>query len=298
MTEVRWEREELTAANRQGRWERWGAQDDVALVDGWLTVPGGWRHDQRVYAPTEHDELPSQFATAAASDDALLRFVRTYGLLGFQELGSVWGYDFKAWPPGRSPYDEPATWARAHASTVAWCLLAGAAIQRSATASELRALADSYPSPYGFGTRTVKREQKGLVALFPEMSALKPLERLGRLLGDTIFVNIKGVRRRIEWNGTGALRTMWGGTSLLEVIYTLVADSVTGGTLVQCKADGCGAAFIQTDQRMIYCPRRMGQLKSACATRMRMRVLRRDRATTKAKRLQTIAKSARRGPER
>ena len=91
------------------------------------------------------------------------------------------------------------------------------------------------------------------------------------MLEDYLWLNLRGVRRRVKFV-EGRLRSMWGGDSLLESIYTAVTDAATtGGRLAQCAAADCGAVFIQTDERQRFCPPRGGQEKSACMNRERVR---------------------------
>jgi hypothetical protein len=98
---------------------------------------------------------------------------------------------------------------------------------------------------------------------------------VGGMVEDYLVINLAGVRRRIVYTGPGQLRSVWGGDTLLESIYALVADAVSGGRLAQCQA--CGAVFVQTDARQKNCPKREGQAKSACMNRTRMRKYRRKK---------------------
>ena len=103
-----------------------------------------------------------------------------------------------------------------------------------------------------------------------------PEDFVGGMLEDYLWINLRGVRRRVLYVD-GRVRSVWGGDSLLESIYTLVTDAVTGGRLAQCQATDCGAIFLQTDERQQYCPPRDGQDKSTCMNRERVRRYRQHR---------------------
>jgi hypothetical protein len=280
MTSVRWERAELERSRERGAWDRWGVQD-AERRDAWLW----FAFDQhRIYAPLEHLELPHHFARVATREDALLPFVQQYGRLGWYELASDARPQQQAdkWlPPKRreylrlieegrekAVYAEPLDWIQAHARTISWCLAAGHAMRIVGARSRTQRcveLSGQLPRPMGCGStvRSTPLLREGTI------EKVSPLNFVGGMLEDYLWINLRGVRRRVLYVGDGRLRSVWGGNSLLESIYTLVADAVTGGRLAQCQA--CGAVFLQTDGRQQFCPRREGQDKSSCMNRERVR---------------------------
>ncbi|HXG73152.1 MAG TPA: hypothetical protein VNJ04_21370 [Gemmatimonadaceae bacterium] len=276
---TRWEHEELQSSRDRGAWDRWGVQD-AELRGDWLFFAFDQR---RIYAPLEHKELPHHFARIATNPDALLPFVQQYGRLGWHHLitdeSGNWRRRPDPWLRTKSRahqrfmrqhgegavYAEPVDWIQAHAQTIHWCLAAGHAVRiadaRSSTA-RCAELSQALPTPMGFkGTvRSGLLRQQGI-------DKMPPRHFVGGMIEDYLWINMFGIRRRVLYEN-GRFRSVWGGDSLLESIYTLVADAVTGGRLGQCRA--CGAVFLQTDERQQFCPPREGFEKSACMNRLRV----------------------------
>src|SRR5262245_21108738 len=102
-------------------------------------------------------------------------------------------------------------------------------------------LADAIPRPAG-------RRASVIHGMLREPIRGKVSDRkfVGGMLEDYLWVNLRGVRRRVLFRD-GRFTSAWGGTSLLESIYTIIADAAVGGRLAACSA--CGASFVQTDDR-------------------------------------------------
>ncbi len=100
-------------------------------------------------------------------------------------------------------------------------------------------------------------------------SEVSPQDFVGKMLCDYLWINLRGVRRRVDYSHDTGLRSLWGGNSLLESIYALVTDAATSGRLAQCAE--CGSTFVQTDERQHYCPPRDDHTKSTCMNRARVR---------------------------
>jgi hypothetical protein len=280
---AQWEHAELERSRARGVWDTWAVQD-AELRGDWLWVAFD---NRRIYAPLEHKELPHQFARIATEADALMPFVQQYGRLGWGELrqdeeglsrlrGDAWlqaandeherlcrEHAHLAW------FAEPLDWIRAHAQTVHWCLAAAHALQGLTARARTRRcseLTGQLPRPMG---------RRGTIShrLFREklLGKVSAEKFVGGMLEDYLWINLRGVRRRVQYVGGGSFRAFWGGESLIESIYTLIADAVTGGRLAQCQAPDCGAVFLQTDERQRFCPPREGQEKSACMNRLRVR---------------------------
>jgi len=275
--DTKWELEELDRSRERGVWDRWGVQDAERRGE-WMLYA---LNQRRIYAPLEHSELPHQFARVAATEDALLPFVKTYGRLGWEEIMSDAGRNqgSRKWFDDAmnqhdtliarecewAVYAEPIEWIKAHARTVNWCLAAGHALriaEKRKRSRECERLADTLPKPAGL-RRSISWngfERQRYDNAFVDF--------VGLMLEDYLWINLTGVRRRVKYS-LGEVRSLWGGNSLLESIYTSVTDSVTVGRLGQCSA--CGAVFIQTDERQRFCPPRAGQEKSSCMNRLRVR---------------------------
>ena len=272
------------------------------------------RNETRIYAPSEHSELPSQLASTLAGEAALREFIGAYGRLGLYELRVHGGAPAAAKDVRRAVahvYDETLAWIEAHARTVAWCLAAIVALQNK-SGDGLQTLRDVFPQRYAIrattydrpthnpsglervhidakGRRITPAPQRGLSLFYPVddynnsgVSGLAPREGVARLLADTVVLNMAGVHRDLKWRGDErGLLHFWGGVSLIESVYTPLADAAAGGCVARCETPGCGGLFIQTHRRQTHCPPRTGQDKSPCATRWRMRRHRAKQAETR-----------------
>lgn len=284
---------------------------DVEWVEGaelhdvngspWVVrVPG----ERRCYAPSERSEIPNHFAKLADPAVDVLPFIRTYGLLGRAEMHSwregmtVSGLEYRLpdalWElqklhekgeleaRGVWADAEPVDWIRAHAGTVAWLLNVGQMLQHT---SPRRRVAD---------WRKARGSAPELVGIRPTLSS--DWKRLTEewyedepeleVTGNVLFVmvlneNLAGLRRAVMMVD-GELRSVWGGASLLDSIYLLTLEAITGRSrLAQCQA--CGAVFVKTDERQKYCPPRAGQEKSTCMNRLRVaRYREKQRTATKS----------------
>jgi hypothetical protein len=307
---IRWEKSELARSRERGAWDRWGVQDAELRAD-WIWFAFNHR---RVYAPLEHREMPGQFARDD-SPGALMAFVGQYGRLGWNEFQEVqdhprfgrqdtWLSRMKAAHRAMVDADpmvsldavgavnaEPLEWLQAHARTVRWCLEAANALRTPNARARDRDCADlarRFPSPFG------RRGSIGVsTSLMRYRTATMPTRQVGGLLEDLLWINLEGVRRRVLYEGDGRFRSVWGGDTLIESLYTLVADAVTGGRLKQCEAPDCGTVFLQTDERQRFCPPREGQEKSTCMNRLRMQRQRRAKRTATSRRTVTHGKTTR-----
>jgi hypothetical protein len=281
-----WAQAELAKSRKRGIYDTWALQDAPHIEDGWLLIEFD---NRKIYAPLEHPELPNQFAKLADGEDAtLLKFVQTYGRLGWSELvtdehdlDGEWikariarhrrmfdrtATDHEDGKAGEWIYGEPVDWIRIHAITVNWCLNAAKIIQGENTRKTdrlLNGLADSLPSPAGRRGSVIKRMMRERIR---DKVAVRDF--VGGMLEDYLWVNLRGVCRRVQYR-KGRLHSVWGGNSLLESIYTLVTDAAVAGRMATCEA--CGTPFVQTDERQRYCPPREGQEKSPCMNRERVR---------------------------
>ena len=113
---TKWEHEELQDAHRKGYERGWGVKT-YDVRDGWVFV--GFDLDNgRIYAPSEHPELPNQFAKVSSDTRTLQRFLETYGHLGYANLPASKGRRQR--PPDDSIEalgGEPVSWINAHAQS-------------------------------------------------------------------------------------------------------------------------------------------------------------------------------------
>lgn len=93
--------------------------------------------------------------------------------------------------------------------------------------------------------------------------------------------NLGGVRRAIGFSvKTPRLVSLFAPQNLLDCIYWLLADAVTGTQLRACP--DCGHFFVATHERMKYCPPPMGiQGPSRCMNRAKVRRWREPETTAK-----------------
>jgi hypothetical protein len=211
-----------------------------------------------------------------------MSFAQTYGRLGWYELvnsgdefakqGSWFQTTWRRFAkllrsdPVGMLFGEPVEWIYAHAHTIDWCLRAGRALRLAGKAQERACddLSRALPNPIGIRA-TISGHQPLQGLTFGKVS---PVQFVGGMLEDYLWINLKGVRRRVLYR-RGRLQAIWGGNSLVESIYTIVTDSITQGRLAQCCS--CGAVFVQTDERQRFCPPRPWQSKSTCMNRERVR---------------------------
>jgi len=224
--------------------------------------------------------LPAQFAAMP-----LDLFLATYGNLGRLYANDVdenraWKEDTKAErddlieEQGLSAiWAEPVEWIEAHRAGVSWCLRAGAVLsmpsetrresnERDQRCDEIRL---ALPLEMGFGNTISVSLSAG--------SKFDPVKRLGKTLEFALIRNLGGVRRWPEFRD-GGLRTTWGAMALIDMIYSLLADALTGERLRIC--EHCAKPFVQTDLRQRFCPPLRVGAKSTC---MNTALVRRKRAT-------------------
>jgi hypothetical protein len=303
-----WTHEELEASDRKGYGRGWGISTTYHIRNGWVYV--GYPN-RRIYAPSEHPELPSQFASVAGMPRKLEAFLETYGHLGFAALPRFGRRGGR--PPDASIETvdaEPVDWIDAQARTVAWCLSAAEALKsETATTNRFKRLWQEFPDVYAIGraihTRASSRLERrttgsGLISLWEPGGRKKRItrQRIGWLVADLLTRNLRGTaHRRVSWATSPGSRqrftTRWDVNSLVEVIYMLVANAVSEGVLATC--DACGAPFIQTDARQRYCPRSAKQQRSLCAVR---KAVRKFRAKPKANPTPPSTRPASRGGTR
>jgi hypothetical protein len=275
---IRYEKAEIQRSLQRGAGDVWPVQDAERSGD-WILFEFD---ERRVYAPLEHRELPHQFARCATNEDALLTFVKDNGRLGWRDLTAASNDEADLWlqhqkwqiaqlGPAfgkRQLYAEPVEWIRAHAATVKWCLEAahtlGISNGRIRNRHCVELLYDLFPDPVG---KRGTIEHISTTRMLPNKIPLRiALAGMVRVL---LEPNLSGVRRRLQIDRNGQLQSVWAGSSLIESIYTLIADAITSGRLAQC--EHCGAGFIQTDSRQRYCPPPEGKDKSDCMNRERVR---------------------------
>jgi predicted RNA-binding Zn ribbon-like protein len=264
--------EEVQPNLAQGFVRAWWVNEDYQIIGDVLQPQSP---EGRVYAPMVHREIPGELAKLRQDDEAgLLKFARTYGLLGYSHLV----------PPERRVGGDPVSWIWAHVETVRTCLQLTLLLQEDAVEAlehELRARRGPGFFP--------PQEENWPVALVAERETISlrqwmrtpwtgvneprdaRIETLARQVRrGLINPNIKGMSRALE-EVREKDRSFWQFHALIEVAYWQLADIVDRGRVKRCEAEGCGAVFIQTDGRERFCPPRFRQTESPCAVRERVR---------------------------
>jgi hypothetical protein len=279
-----------TASHRQLRWGR----QPATIAKSWVhyqfaatlkTTSNEYGDVSRevLYVPAERYELPSQLAKLT-DRKALTQFLETYGRFGFRELkqrgiGTKPAL-YRTWPTKMQ--SEPLEWMFAHAATVRWCLDAACALGESngrTKDAHCRDILAKHPREIAVGAGIQLRQPAGPFK--------KPVHCVSRLLALHLDENLEGERRRtgyeINKNLEGELKifSVVEGRTLLEAVYSMIANRTTGGRpsrLEACKE--CGAVFLQTHDQQRFCPPRLGQTRSACQQRLAMRTARHKKRQT------------------
>ncbi len=230
---------------------------------------------ETVYAALARPELPGQLARVRSAD-AAVTFGRRYGLLGFHDqildAGDVLGrpeggFRSQIERKRRTPPGDPIEWVLAHAGVVRLVRELAHGLQRHDTQALTHAL-----DPY-----RVQREGETAVAVriawpgesvprlmeFPVNVKIPALAR--RIVAHLVNDNLRA-RRRVDRE---SLRPYFTLHALIDHVYWLLADEISGGRLRQCPS--CGGIFTATDDRMKYCPPPMGlEGPSRCMNRAKV----------------------------
>jgi CGNR zinc finger len=242
----------------------------------------------RRYAPARHPEILGELAKLPRGDvDALLRFARLYGTLGYQAF-----IPREVWARGDGiPVGDPLVWIWMHARTLLICLELSHLLQEGDVASlrtYLRSmrLTDQDKEEWGAihaSASSWVRDNKPPIALVAIQGRFTIREWMGSVASDQDVKDLAREIRRslINDNIAGIHRTLlddgkkdslfWEFKALIEMAYWHLANAVDGRRFQRCEADDCGALFVQTDPRQRYCPPLFGQKQeSRCAVRRRV----------------------------
>lgn len=261
------------------------------------------------YAPINRPEVPGELAKVRSEADALA-FAKRYGLLGFPDADRTPPLGFaevaspklpsnlrrargwRAFLEQRRQHDQapgdPIDWFLAHAATVR-------TIAELGFFSDDKAQLIRYLDQY-----RVRRSSEEVIALraarggerrpdlieFPVNVGAPALAR--RIAAGLLNDNLARARRHMN---AETLQSQFGLRTLLDVVYWLLADALTGQQLRQCLA--CGGIFTATSDRMKYCPPPMGlDGPSRCMNRAKVRKWRKE------KRLKETSRKRRRSGRR
>jgi hypothetical protein len=242
----------------------------------------------RRYAPALHPEILAELAKLPRGDvDAVLRFARLYGTLGYQAF-----IPREVWARGDGiPIGDPLVWIWTHARTLLMCLELSHLLQEGDVASlrtylQSMRLTDQDKEAWGAihaSESSSVRDNKPPIALVAIQGKIIVRGWMWPGASDQDVKNLaREIRRRlINDNIAGIHRTLlddgkkdglfWKFKALIEMAYWHLANAVDGRRFKRCEADDCGALFVQTDPRQRYCPPLFGQKQeSRCAVRHRV----------------------------
>lgn len=273
MEPVEWPR--VADARRAGFSGAWPVDKDYCIRDG-LIVPQPHPDPKvntlsRLYAPTTHSELPNVLAKLhAGAEEDVLRFVGSYGLLGFFEIASQGAKE-----PSR--YGDPLPWVRQHAKTVRLIMNLWRLLQNEdelGLQAELAALGTPPIVRFAAGEKIIR----STFMLGAECPEPWPFALARLIVRSIINRNLAGIGPVLSEIRT-ELQLGFSFRSLLDVIYYQLAKAVTGGQMQRCAAKDCGGLFIQQDPRQRFCPLWLGvKGESLCSLRERQRTWRERQA--------------------
>lgn len=249
--------EEAAEAAKAGFPRLWPVYEDYTLEKGRNILPAG--KVARYYAPILHRELPSELACIREGDvDALMAFVRRYGLLGYQGFAGHVRQD-------------PLPWVWAHVRTVRLIMDGLSILQRRDAEAADTLLAGLTPSRTEDGTPplpAVLGAQGGDVIL-STFQGRTALDTVGFMVKTLLGANVRGVNRVPLLEKARYIRSAFTYRAMVQVIYWHMLDAAEGGSLRVCAE--CHRPFIVTDNRQKFCPPAGWENESLCAMRYRQR---------------------------
>ena len=261
--------EELELNRRLGFSQLWVVRERYEIVKGVLVASGPTK---RVYAPAVHSELPGEIAKLRKEDtDALIRFAKTFGELGYDALAS----------PDRRRAGDPLAWVWAHARQLHRCLALTWALQ-DRNDRPIRALLDEIGKEreevHGAQIRRVvhsfgpqfKGDERAATRHILSGLITKNLARVGLKLTDVAMAaEESGAGSVASRRAVPAFRLFLTFDVLIQVAYLHLANALAGGHVQRCASPRCGAFFVQTHLRRQYCPPFGPKQESPCAGRER-----------------------------
>lgn len=262
----------ISDARRIGFTGLWPVDDAYRIREGLIVPTPSKPPGPRLYAPITHIELPNALAKlSTGTDEEVLRFVGSYGLLGFFELASQGA-------EGPQRYGDPLPWVRQHASTVRlimnlWRLVQDA--DEEGLQTELAELGSPLGTVIFAAGAKIIRSRFMLGDERPEPATFALARNIVHSL---INCNLAGIGPVLSQAGLD-LQLGFSFRTLLDVIYYQLAVAVTGKRMQRCAAKDCGGLFIQHDPRQRFCPLWLGvKGESLCSLRERQRALRERRS--------------------
>ena len=307
----RWptEAERNEARRRRSPWTQW-VEPDYEIVDGVLRPTSGIGAD-RNYLPMATPAILGDFVRLRIGDEAaLIRFARSWGLLGYDRLLQRDASPMASWAGG-----DPVAWIWAHLSGIQIALrlwgfwrskdtaaLAEFLPRRQASREQWRTLsrlgllltdrkfqeAQTLVERYAAKPSDESAEDVNVLVLSADgprvavarynmsVGRLPPWSGAWNLVRVVINPNMRGVHAEISsvaevLEDTSLVEQGW--DSVISVIYRHLFEAIASGQVEECRE--CGTPFVRTDKRQRFCPPPRESRESQCAMRFHKREQRR-----------------------
>lgn len=259
----------IIKSTQMGFHQFWNKYDDYRITDGHIL---GGQKIESFEVPGAYFELPSQVAKLKnRKEKDLLKFVNTYGLLGFKHLN-----------PRHNRKGEPLEWIWAHAETIYLVLELLKSLQDNDLQSAIRAL-----KPYETESNKYQNVKRILINIGNKGETSEFVLDYGALNENSVFIladkfisyaineNIKGINTHIYRNqdidneNKSFYSLKYRYTAMIEVVYWHLMLAATGGELKRCKH--CKSPFISIHGSTEYCPKKPFERESLCALNYRQK---------------------------
>lgn len=263
----------------------WPVETDYTISGDWLIPSGQARSTYTLIDAVITGNGPGEFAKLRRGDEgSLLRFVRTWGLLGHQQIGSGFDYAKFSEQPGVRRDGEPLDWIWGHSENVRTVLELSERISNGREERVSSYLEEVFRRGEGQGLLDEDgRVTGGLMfyRLAANAPVLHPLLRTDQLSAEEVVAIILNfnLTQTMHQIRTAPLRLEPQVPSLLQAIYWHLARIVTSERpdrrLTRCEE--CGNLFEVRDERQRFCPppsHQLGTTGSVCGARNRKRRVR------------------------
>lgn len=287
---------EIEQSRGRGSLQKWWVAEDYRIVDG-VVIPVGLPDNRwQSYMPFAYPELPAELCKLAKGDeDAILKFVRRRGLLGYTNLAAS-DSDLYETPmaanlkPQMLHYvrlgGDPIHWIRSHARTVEVVLYLLNSRRESRENYDPEILSSGLEAVWQqFARRETPAHIDYAVGSFFHLESYgikgdvkKPEEILAAFLREVLQANINYLgeflliqdSKQYDHCLCNIVRSK-SFPALLPVIYSHLADAAVGDrTYVRCAF--CSNYFPQADLRQRYCPHPINpKNESLCSLKARQR---------------------------
>lgn len=233
----------------------WIVYEDYEIKNGALNAKDG---GNRAYAPIGYKNLPREIADLyhKKSDEAVIVFAKKYGHLGRMELFTSKQTDelieqrMKT-NKRNNNYLETLDWIYAHAKTIDICLNINYYLQENLE-SPLREYINQFIKNSMYYFKDTAEEEHIINERYIPIEKNSLFDEARKIRRELINRNLFGISRLLIDDEQGKDTNAFEFTSLIQVAYWIIADTIVNGRVKKCES--CGKLFIQTDKRQRYCP--------------------------------------------